>query len=75
MKSNGAKQGASSSSGGLAYGQPYLQNTESGGQGQRAAASNSNLKSYITELKKVSNQNKSGGKRGHSSTRQGAATT
>ena len=59
----------------MAYGQPYIQNsTNDSGNGSGArVGSNTNLKSYINELKKVSNANKSGAKRGHSSTRQGAA--
>ncbi len=69
--SQGQNKGMNSNgSGGMAYGQPYLQSNgnDTANQGHRVG-SNSNLKSYITELKKASSANKSGGKRGHSSTR------
>lgn len=71
--SSGVAKGANN--GGIAYGQPYLQNSGTDGttSGHRVGTS-SNLKSYINELKKASNANKSGGtgagKRGYSSSRQ-----
>ena len=78
MKNSGSANTSVKASGqnnngqGIAYGQPYLSNGNGVDQSNRAAT-NTNLKSYINELKKASNANKSGGKRGHSSTRNGAA--
>ena len=70
MKSNngpsGVPKGATGS--GIAYGQPYLAGHENNASGHRVSTS-SNLKSYINELKKASNANKSGSKRGYSSSR------
>jgi len=59
--SSGASKAATNSNG-IAYGQPYLQ--PDGASSAHRIGTNSNLKSYINELKKASNANKPGGKRG-----------
>lgn len=69
--SQGVGPKAANGQGNVSYGQPYIANTnDSSGSNQRQ---NQNLKSYINELKKVSSQNKQGGKRGHSSNRNNAS--
>jgi len=73
MKSSGSSGIVKgSSSGNIAYGQPYIAGGAGDGQVHRVGT-NTNLKSYINELKKATNANKSVGKRGQSSSRQGPA--